>query len=113
MDRNQRSFKKKLLAGVLILLAGLLIWSGFNALRLKAANVPSSFFTTNPFFILNDGQGANDYPGQKDMTRMGRWDHDGYFEGFWSWGEIQHTGSTFVASAHVEGTVSCNVTPAA
>src|SRR6266566_5663995 len=112
MDRNQRSFKKKLLAGVLILLAGLLIWSGFNALRLKAANVPASFFTTNPFFILNDAQGANDYPGQKDMTRMGRWDHDGYLDVFWSWDEIQPKGSTFDACALFDGTGSGNVTHA-
>src|SRR5213594_3729363 len=112
MDRNQRSFKKKLLAGVLILLAGLLIWSGFNALRLKAANVPASFFTTNPFFILNDAQGANDYPGQKDMTRMGRWDHDGYLDVFWSWDEIQPKGSTFDACALFDSTGSGNVTHA-
>src|SRR5438876_442399 len=110
MDRNQRSFKKKLLAGVLILLAGLLIWSGFNALRLKAANVPASFFTTNPFFILNDAQGANDYPGQKDMTRMGRWDHDGYLDVFWSWDEIQPKGSTFDACALFDSTGSGNPT---
>src|SRR5437667_225234 len=112
MDRNQRSFKQKLLAGVLILLAGLLIWSAFNALRLKAANVPASFFTTNPFFILNDAQGANDYPGQKDMTRMGRWDHDGYLDVFWSWDEIQPKGSTFDACALFDSTGSGNVTHA-
>src|SRR5437016_4570027 len=112
MDRNQRSYKKKLLAGVLILLAGFLLWSGFNTLRLRAANVPASFFTTNPFFILNDAQGANDYPGQKDMTRMGRWDHDGYLDVFWSWDEIQPKGSTFDACALFDSTGSGNPTSA-
>ena len=77
MDRIPRIYSKKIVAGVLILLAGVLIWSGFNTLRLKAANIPASFFSTNPFFIINDAQGVNDVPGQKDLTRMGRWEHDG------------------------------------
>src|SRR5437867_3381906 len=112
MDRIPKLFSNKIVAGVLILLAGFLLWSGFNTLRLKAANIPASFFTTNPLFILTDAQGANDYPGQKDMTRMGRWDHDGYLDVFWSWDEIQPKGSTFDACALFDSTGSGNVTHA-
>src|SRR5438552_8007585 len=112
MDRNQRSFKKKLLAGVLILLAGLLIWSGFNALRLKAANGRASSLAQHSSCILNGAQGGNDCPGQKAMTTMGRWDHDGYLDVFWSWDEIQPKASTFDACALFDSTGSGNVTHA-
>ena len=108
MDRIPRIYSKKIVAGVLILLAGVLIWSGFNTLRLKAANIPASFFSTNPFFIINDAQGVNDVPGQKDLTRMGRWEHDGYLDVFWSWDEIQPKSQTFDACALFASTGSGN-----
>ena len=40
---------------------------------------PRTYFaadvTIPPFFIVNDAQGPNDVPGQKDLTRLGRWNH--------------------------------------
>jgi hypothetical protein len=41
-----------------------------------------------PYYIVNDLNGANDEPGQKDLTRMGRYDDPaGYLDIFWSWDE--------------------------
>ncbi len=40
------------------------------------------------FFAVKDQQGANDQPGQKDLTQMGRDESDPYYyKLFWSWDE--------------------------
>jgi hypothetical protein len=53
-----------------------------------------------PYFIVNDLDGANDEPGQKDINSMGRYDDDtapGYLDFFWSWDESISGGSTLDA----------------
>lgn len=104
MDKKRNFGSNKILAGVVVLLAGFLIWSALNTARLKAASVPASFFTTNPFFVVNDAQGFNDITGQKDITKMGRWGHDGKLDIFWSWDEIDPKAQTFDACALFDST---------
>ena len=55
---------------------------GFWAAIVTVAILASALFTVGvmslfavdppPFYIINDLNGANDEPGQKDLTRMGR-----------------------------------------
>src|SRR5262245_56212013 len=74
-----------------------------GVLRIFAADPP-------PFFIINDLNGANDEPGQKDLTRMGRYDDpSGYLEIFWSWDEGTTGGNTLDACALFDSDSDGNV----
>ena len=53
-----------------------------------------------PYYVINDLNGANDEPGQKDLTRMGRYDDPaGFLDIFWSWDEGTTGGNTLDACA--------------
>src|SRR5262245_13815813 len=100
MNKNRNTFSKRWLTGGLALLVGLLLWSGLSTFRLAAAEV-----TSYPagFKWVIDAQGANDQPGQKDLTVMGRWDHTnvldpyyGYLDIFWSWDDAKVSGGNSI-----------------
>src|SRR5262245_44234916 len=90
---NRSRLKPKVLV-LAIVLAGLAILGGLRSSTYYAANVtiPSGFFT------VNDTQGPGDQPGQKDLTRLGRWNHiepgplNGYLDLFISWDDIVPSG---------------------
>src|SRR5262245_16902240 len=66
------------------------------------------------FFIVNDAQGPNDQPGQKDLSRLGRWNHPvgdalhGYLDIFMSWDEINPQSQSFDACALLDSNGDTN-----
>src|SRR5437763_158391 len=72
-----------------VLVAGL---AGVSSMSLSAL---STTIPTN-MFVVTDQQGANDVPGQVDLTQMGRDERTdpGFYDLFWNWDSIdQWTGT--------------------
>jgi hypothetical protein len=90
----------------------------WNAMALAALIATASFTLTAlfaidplpPYFIVNDLDGANDEPGQKDLNRMGRFDDpSGYLDIFWNWDEGSTGGNTLDACALFDGDGDANI----
>ncbi len=65
-------------------------------LKLTAEGASSSLralaLISGPFFTVIDQNGANDEPGQKDLTQMGREDNDpDFLKIYWSWDSVDFT----------------------
>jgi hypothetical protein len=78
-----------------------LLLTGVGVGAVLAAPPPGATTIPDNFFVVLDQQGANDVPGQVDLTQMGRDDThlstsgtSGYYSLFWSWDSIdQWTGT--------------------
>src|SRR5262245_46111799 len=60
-------FQSKALLGLALTAFVAMLW-GLGGLRLLAVTIPPQYF------VVQDMQGADDQPGQKDLTQMGRFD---------------------------------------
>jgi uncharacterized repeat protein (TIGR01451 family) len=78
----------------LLLSAALAVTAAVVVATAGATTIPSNFF------VVTDQQGANDVPGQVDLTQLGRDDTDStVFKLFWSWDAVGFTSQTGDACA--------------
>jgi hypothetical protein len=90
-ERRESPSRRRLvlLAALMGAVAALLV-----AAPAGAVTIPSAFF------VVTDQQGANDVPGQVDLTQMGRDDSTtGLYNLFWSWDSTSFTSQTGDACA--------------
>jgi hypothetical protein len=72
----------------LALLAIVMLGTGLTATSVLAHTPTGADFT-----FTADDAGANDYPGQKDLTAQSSLNHDGYFWTAWKWDDIAWNGN--------------------
>ena len=93
-------------SGVLLMIAiGVLVGLASAMVMIVFADTPPP-----PYYVINDLNGANDEPGQKDLTRMGRYDDPaGFLDIFWSWDEGTTGNNTLDACALFDSNGDGNV----
>jgi len=95
--------------GLALVSLALLGWIGAGS-HLMAVTIPPQYF------VVHDLDGANDVPGQKDLSQMGRYDDPtapGYLDIFWSWDESSNGGNTLDACALFDSDGDGNINYAA
>src|SRR4051794_22074361 len=91
-------------ARALLLSAGILTPLLLGVGPVSAITIPSGFFT------VLDQNGANDQPGQGDLTQMGRDESDGTLSKFfWSWDDTDFSGQRGDACAQYDTNANGNV----
>ena len=93
ISRTARGRRKPLVVVVLVVMAAV-------ATLIAGAGPASSTTIPSGFFVVTDAQGANDVPGQVDLTQFGRDDSDAsQFKLFWNWDAVGFTSQTGDACA--------------
>ncbi len=80
----------------------------------NSSSVRALSLISGPFFTVIDQNGANDQPGQKDLTQMGREDSDpDFLKIYWSWDSVDFTSQAGDACALFDSNGNGNIDLAA